>query len=80
MPLTHMVLTIFSKTQRVPLPPLYNSTDGSHPSIDQQHAQRSIQQEVNEVSRRDRNECNLKLQLELEDRELCGVKYRIDSQ
>ena len=51
---SHKVLTIFSKTQRLPLPPLYNSTDSSHPSIDQQHAQRSIQQEVNEVSGSDR--------------------------
>lgn len=51
----HVVLTVFPKTQRVPLPPLDNSTDGSHSGIDEQHAQRGIQQEVNEVSRRDRH-------------------------
>lgn len=78
--LSHMILTIFSKTQRLPLPPFYNSTDGSHPSIDQQHAQRSIQQEVYEVSRRDKCECSVNLQLELEDGELCGVKYQMNSQ
>lgn len=63
LPLTHQVLTIFSKTQRVPLPPLYNSTDGSHPSIDQQHTKRCIQQEVYEVAGENRkSKCRSEVQ------------------
>lgn len=52
---SHVALTVFPKTQGVPLPPLNNSADGSHSGVDEQHAQGGIQQEVNEVSRRDRH-------------------------
>lgn len=42
--------TVFSKTQRVPLPPLNHSTNSLHTTIDHQHAQCCIQQEVDKVS------------------------------
>lgn len=43
----HVTLTVLAKAQRLPLPPLHNSADGSHPSVDEQHSQRGVQKEVN---------------------------------
>lgn len=81
-----MVLTIFPKTQRVPLPPFDNSADSSHSGIDEQHAQRGIQQEVNEVSKRDRHmgvieKCSQRLRTG-SSVGFSGffLKYRMDSQ
>lgn len=45
-------LTVFSEAERLPLPPLHDGADGSHAGVDEQHAQRGVQQEVNEVSRK----------------------------
>lgn len=79
-----MELTVFPKTQRVPLPPLDNSADGSHSGVDEQHAQRGIQQEVNEVSRRDRHmgvieKCSQRSRTG--SSVVCfSFKYRMDSQ
>ena len=43
-------LTVLPKAKRVPLPPLNDGADCPHASVDQQHAQRRVKQEVDEVS------------------------------
>ena len=42
-------ITIFSKTQRFPLLPLHQDTDGTYAHINEKHAYSGIQKEVDEV-------------------------------
>lgn len=42
-------VTIFAKTQGLPLLPLHQDADGTHPQVDEQHAHGGVQEEVDEV-------------------------------
>lgn len=45
-------ITIFSKTQRLPLLPLHQDTDGTYAHINEKHAYSGVQEEVDEVPRK----------------------------
>lgn len=42
-------VTIFAKTQRLPLLPLHQDADSTHAHVDEQHAYGGVQEEVDEV-------------------------------